>query len=177
MYRIEVAETWEQVDAAAYVDRKCIREDGPNNAKARLAWDIFKRDGSLLYYIVRCEHVHPGPPPPVSHDHLCGYVRMLRVATQTWVVDYVTPASFEILVMVAQVIDGAVLAKQFIAGDFELVRGCPRITVSFPRLDMFPYRIQHATESQFVVVVPTLVSAAPGSVSQVEPLEHMGAGI
>jgi len=124
---------------------KCIGSHGANHPNAQKSWDIFG-ETELAYLLVRRR----------GESEDIGYIRMLKVGADTWVVDYVCPSSFEIVVLAAEQLEGTVLAKQYTAGDSGMVDACPRIMVGFPRLDRFPYRIQRPEESTYIVVIPVL---------------------
>ena len=144
-YKVERAATWEKVDEAAHAGVRCIKDGGTNNVKAKQTWDVYT-ENEIQYWIVS----------ELTPPKLVGYVRLLAVSTtglhRTWIVDYVWPTLYEPVLQVAKEMDGTVLCKEFSVADDLFAKNWPRMMLTFPKLEKFPYHNQPITESTWCVV-------------------------
>ena len=154
-HTITKAETWEQINEAAQINSRCIRDGGMNGVKARQTWDVFG-DTNVLYYLIS----------NVDTSQLIGYLRLLLVSgtnsvPKTWVVDFVGPSDFNIVAEVAKLVDGVVLVKIFSGTETEISKTWPRLCAQFPKLDQYPYHQAGNSETTWMVV-PRIEEAEKG---------------
>ncbi|MFQ6026566.1 MAG: hypothetical protein ACE5Q6_03510 [Dehalococcoidia bacterium] len=143
------ATNWAEVEAAAAIPQTCIQTEGRNWEKAKETWDLHSGgDPAVIYFTV---HI------PYKASSQQGYIRLLKANTSqviapTWVVDFVRPVLYGIVVMAAAEVPGSVLVKKFSADDDAFVDSWPTVTFAVPRLDEYPYHAQSSTEAVWLVV-------------------------
>lgn len=146
-YKVTKAETWDEIDAAASVNTRCIRGGANNNVKARQTWEVFSVTDDCIYFIIRL----------IVGSTLAGYVRLLCVSAsmgsqRTYVTDFVSPSLYEPVILVAQTMEGTVLVKDFSVEDNLLVAKWPRFSATWPKLDRYPYHNTPISEGMWMAV-------------------------
>ena len=147
-YRVARAQSWEQVNEAACVGARCIRDGAGNNVKAKQSWDVYSSTEDCLYYMIWI----------VAGNALAGYLRLLCVTgssdrPRTYVADFYSPSLYEPIILAAQSLEAAVLVKDFTADDSLLVEKWPRFCARWPKLDRYPYHNTPISESAWMAVV------------------------
>lgn len=147
-YRVVQAQSWEEVEAVALVVNSCIRLTGSNWQGAKRTWEEFAQGGDVVYFLVQDAYV--------PHN-IQGYCRLFRVnrskyLPSTYVLDFVKPSDYEIVMLVARALEGSVLVKMFSAPGDVFVSAWPRVSVVLPAVEQFPYRLRSAGETDYLVV-------------------------
>lgn len=143
-YKVEKAETWEQVCEASVIQTRCIRPTAGNHDQAQQTFEVFSKSNDIIYFLLK------------ENSTLRGYVRLLCVnsgnAPKTWITDFVSPSLYEPVVLAAREVTGTVLVKEFQADDDLLIKQWSRLGAAWPKLERYPYHCTPVTESAWLVV-------------------------
>jgi hypothetical protein len=145
------AHEWSEVEEIASKLEKCIRpEKGSNWARAKQTWDVYAESEDVMYFLEK--DYAKGPSK--------GYLRLLRVSgfykgcsNSTYIVDFVIPSCHLLPLMVARQMAHTILCKSFSGPDSIWSEHWPKIKLAFPKLDMYPYHNQGASESDWLIVM------------------------
>ena len=145
-YTVTRVTAWEQVEEASAITKKCIRPDSVNWQRAKETWETL--GDQVLYFIVKQATYPYG---------IEGYVRLFNTSSKayqnnpTWVVDFMWPASAEVVVRITDVLPGNVLVKPFF-GDDVAARKWPKVALAL-MVPKAPYRITTQKETDWLLVI------------------------
>jgi len=154
MYKVARATTWEQVEEAASIAKRCIHPAdepsqifaGTNWTKAKETWD--KLGDRVIYFIVKTTS-YP--------NDIAGYVRVFNTSSSfnqdnpTWVIDYMWPSSPESAIRVADELPGNVFVKGFFTNE-PLTRHWPKLNLSLS-VPNVPYRVSSEKVADWLLVM------------------------
>jgi hypothetical protein len=147
--RVEIADSWEKVEAAALAASTCIRTSEKNWGRAKETWDAYNGTNSVVYGVIW----EAGKQVPT------GYLRLLKISTghslrSTMMVDYINPISYLAPLLMATLCpDYTMVVKVYGCDDEAIAAKWPKITLSTAALERYPYANTTIGTSEFRVIL------------------------